>query len=253
MARKKIIDSNACKFSLFISGDNKETLDELTDNYQLKYGPMINKIIGIFCRMPRAVKKVFETTCNSEYKRLTKEISQANDDFHKKALEEEKNLYYEILRLINNGKYKISEEISANNIMKKIEIADGYLIIPADWIVVNQEQAKYCRYAAVLECKNSDRYNVPHFIYFNNCKYANQYTESLEKDFYKLCEKKWDRFSEIEKISNDSQLIPDPNNEGHYLNLDEYLQSPIIGLFSIEEQSKDEKKEYPFNAMIVRN
>ena len=48
MARKKIIDSNACKFSLFITGDNKEILDELANNYQLKYGPMINKIIKTF-------------------------------------------------------------------------------------------------------------------------------------------------------------------------------------------------------------
>ena len=56
MARKKIIDSNACKFSLFITGDNKEILDELANNYQLKYGPMINKIIKTFCRMPKPVK-----------------------------------------------------------------------------------------------------------------------------------------------------------------------------------------------------
>ena len=253
MARKKIIDSNACKFSLFISGDNKETLDELTDNYQLKYGPMINKIIGTFCRMPKSVKNVLETTCVSEYKRLTKELSHANDDFHKKALEEEKDLYYEILRLINSGKYEIPEVISADNTMKKIEIADGYLIIPSDWIVVNPEQAKSCRYAAVLECKNSERYNVPHFIYFNNYKYANEYTESLEKDFYKLCEKNWDRFSDIEKLSNDNQLRPDPEHEGQYLNLDEYLASPIIGLFSIEEENEDSNEEYPFGARIVRN
>ena len=253
MARKKKIYAKACKFSLFISGDNKETLDELTDNYQLKYGPMINKIIGTFCIMPKAVKKVFETTCISEYKRLTKELSLTNDDFHKKALEEEKDVYNEIFKLINNGKYEIIEEAAENNTMKKIEIADGYLIIPHDWIVVNPEYAKSCRYAAVLECRNSERYNVPHFIYFNNYKYAKQYTESLEKDFYKLCEKKWDRFSYIEKLSNDNQLIPDPDNEGNYLNLDEYLQSPTIGLFSIEEQNEDSTEDYPFNAMIIRN
>ena len=253
MARKKIIDSNACKFSLFITGDNKETLDELTDNYQLKYGPMINKIIETFCRMPKPVKKVFETTCISEYKRIIKELALTNDDFHKKASEEEKYLYNEILKLLNNGKYEIIEEVEENNTMKKIEIADGYLIIPSDWIVVNPEHAKSCRYAAVLECRNSERYKVPHFIYFNNYKYANQYTESFEKDFYKLCEEKWDRFSDIEKLSNDNQLISDPNNEGHYLNLDEYLQSPTIGIFSIEEQSEDSTDDYPFNAMIVRN
>lgn len=80
MARKKIIDSNACKFSLFITGDNKEILDELANNYQLKYGPMINKIIKTFCRMPKPVKKVFETTCISEYKRIIKELALTNNE-----------------------------------------------------------------------------------------------------------------------------------------------------------------------------
>lgn len=79
MARKKIIDSNACKFSLFITGDNKEILDEFANNYQLKYGPMINKIIKTFFRMPKPVKKVFETTCISEYKRIIKELALTNN------------------------------------------------------------------------------------------------------------------------------------------------------------------------------
>lgn len=70
MARKKIIDSNACKFSLFITGDNKEILDELANNYQLKYGPMINKIIKTFCRMPKLVKKYLKQPVFQNIKEL---------------------------------------------------------------------------------------------------------------------------------------------------------------------------------------
>lgn len=70
MARRKIIDSDSCKFSLDVSGDNKKTLDNLTANYMLKYGPMINKIIGTFCRMPDSIKKVIAKACLTEYKNL---------------------------------------------------------------------------------------------------------------------------------------------------------------------------------------
>lgn len=42
--------------------------------------------------------------------------------------------------------------------------------------------------------------------------------------------------SEYKRIIKELALT---NNEGYCLNLDEYLQSPTIGLFSIEEQSED--------------
>lgn len=252
MARRKIIDSKSCKFSLDVSGDNKEVLDELTTNYMLKYGPMINKIIGTFCRMPKGIRKVIEKTCLSEYNRLTEELAHIEEEFHRKPLEQERESYLEILRLINGGIYEIADETEEETSMKKIKLADGYLIIPADWIVVNPEQAENCRYAAVLECRNSTKYGVPHFIYFNNYQYGNQFTDTMEENFYSLCRKAWPKFAEIEELSNKNQLVPDPENKGQYLNAEAHLAAPIIGLFSIEEQGDRISGEPPYGAMIVR-
>lgn len=251
MARKRIIDSDSCKFSLNVSGENKKTLDNLTYNYGMKYGPMINKIIGSFCRMPNSIKKVIEHACLTELQNLNAELEQIPDGFHRQSLKEERDSYLEILKLINDGIYKISDENQEENGMKKIKLLDGYLIIPNDWIVVNPEKAEDCRYAAVLECRNSEKYDIPHFIYLNNCKYGNQYTPEMEEEFFSLCRKNWPRFSEIEELDRKNQLVPDPDNKFRFLNADAYLSAPIIGIFHIYEQG-DNIASYPYGAMIVR-
>lgn len=251
MPRKKIIDAKSCKFSLDVSGENKEILDELTTNYMLKYGPMINKIISTFCRLPKSVKKVIEKSCLTEYERLCKEIKLTEESFHRLPLEQERDTYLEILKLINGGIYEVIDE-KETSVMTKIKLVDGYLIIPDDWIVVNPEAAKNCRYATVLECRNSVKYGVPHFIYFSNLKYPRDYTKQMETDFFSLCQKAWPKFAEIKELSDTNKLIPYPENNGQYLNLEAHLAAPTIGLFHIEEQGERSYGEPPYGAMIVR-
>ncbi len=252
MARKKIIDSDSVKLTLDLSGDNKKVLDEITTNYMAKYGPTINKIIGVFCNMPKGIKKVIENVCVEQYKKLETQIAQTEEAFHKKPLEEERDTYLEILRLLNHGQYEIITENTEEEAMQTIELEDGYLIIPADWIVVNPERAKECRYAAVLECRNSAKFGVPHFIYLNNYRYGCDFTDEMESDFLSQCRKAWPKFKEIEELSNKNQLVPDPNNKGQYLNAEAHLAAPIIGLFSIEEQGENPFDKPPYGAMIVR-
>ena len=253
MARRKILDPNSTKFTLNVIGDNKEILDELTGNYMLKYGPMINKIIGTFCRMPKSTKKVIEKACIAEYERLTTEIEHTDvDSFHRAPLIQERDSYLEILRLLNGGTYELQEENEEKPKMKKIKLADGYLIIPSDWIIVNPEKAEDSRYAAVLECRNSVKYGIPHFIYFNNERYVSGYTERMRDEFFSLCKKAWPKFEEIQMLSEANQLVPDPENKGKYVNVEAHLAAPIIGLFHIGEQGSNICGEPPFGAMIVR-
>lgn len=252
MPRKRIIDSKSCKFSLDVSGDNKEVLDEITSNYNLKYGPIINKIISTFCLMPKSIKKVIEKACLNEYNRLTEELKNLTEEFHRQPLVQEQDFYMDILRLMNKGTYEFANEEPPEKTMKKIRLCDGYLLIPSDWIVVNPERAESCRYATVLECRNSKKYGVPHFIYLNNCQYGRDFTNDMERDFFNLCRKQWNKFTEIEELSNKNKLVPDPDNKGQYLNAKEYLAAPSIGLFSIAEQGDRSIGEPPYGAMIVR-
>lgn len=253
MARKRILDAKSCKFTLNVMGDNKEILDDLTENYMMKYGPMINKIIDTFCRMPKKIKKVFIKTCLAECERLAIEIEQTSEaSFHYEELKKDRNWYIEILKLMNGGKYESIEEKKEASSMIKIKMFDGYLLIPADWIVVNPESAEKCRYAAVLECRNHIQYGVPHFVFFNNYKYACDYTDYMEEEFFSLCRKVWPKFSEIQILSEKNALVPDPDNKGRYLNSEAHLAAPIIGLFHIEEHGDRAYGEPPYGAKIVR-
>ncbi|MCM1171703.1 MAG: hypothetical protein NC393_06195 [Clostridium sp.] len=253
MPRKRKKDYNSCKFTFDLAVENKQILDEITSNYNMKYGPMLNKILSTFCRMPSSIRKVIEKACVAEYKKLSNQIEQTEDAFYKAPLKLDRDFYADILNLINKGRYEFLEgEITEKNAMVKVKLAEGYLIIPADWIIVNPESAESCRYAAVLECRNSAKYGIPHFIYFNNFKYANEYTDTMEKDFYTLCREKWPKFAKIEELSEENQLVADPNNKGEYLNVEAHLKAPIIGLFSIKEQDENLYNEPPYGAMIVR-
>lgn len=107
MGRKRVLDTNSCKLTLYLTGDNKGILDNLTSNYKFKYGPMINKIIDTFCRMPEKNRKVIENICVSECEFITTLLKNTPDDlYHREALEREQNYYIEILNLINGAIYK---------------------------------------------------------------------------------------------------------------------------------------------------
>ena len=54
-------------------------------------------------------------------------------------------------------------------------------------------------------------------------------------------------------MNRKNQLVPDPEDPNQYLNMEAYLTSPIIGLFSIDEQGDSLTDEYPYGAMIVRS
>ena len=250
MGRKKILDLSAYKFTFNIEGDVKESLDDLTDQYHTKYGPMINIIIKALCIMPDKMKKAFISFCKAQIRDLNKQIATAGG-YEKQQLESEKKQYLEFARLINQGyEITVSEE---DNGMTEIEIQDGVLIIPKDWIIVNPEDAKNHRYAAVLECRNSSKYGIPHFVMFCDDKYANEYSNEFENEFKRLCRKAWSAFEEeVEK----KQLKLVQNEDGSYINGDKYLAAPTIGIFNIWE-SDDEHlaamdNEPPYGSMIVR-
>lgn len=254
MPRKKIIDSNSCKFTLNVSGDNKAILDEITKANNQKYGPTVNNIIHTLCLMPDSVKNAIQRTCLFEYDRLRDELLQTTDEYQRSQCEKEKECYATILRLTNKGRYDLPDENepATNPKMKSIELVNGYLLIPSDWIVVNPESSNKYRYAAVLECRNSKEYGIPHFVYLTDYKSSENYPKEMEQDFYDRCEKEWPNFSQIKELSDKNQLIPNPEKPNQYLNLEAYLKSPLIGLFAIPEQGERTNDNYPYDAMIVR-
>ena len=250
MGRRKISDMPSYKFSMDLSGDNKEAVDRTTENYGMRYGPFINLLIQTFCRMPKSMKKTFLDFCIVKCQELNEQILTAGA-MEKKELEKEKSRYLEVARILNDGCEINKNEVDNDPTMTKIAIKNGYLIIPRNWILLNPEQSKDCLFAGVVECRNSDKFGIPHFCFFTDKKYASDYDKAYTNRIDKLCCKKWPEFENV--IKNQVELIPDPEHKGQYLNEKEHLASPVIGHFSIlatDDELYD--ADPPCGAMIVR-
>ena len=102
MARKRILSLASYKFSMDLSGENKEAVDDATENYGMKYGPFINMLIKNFLRMPTGMKQAFTGFCISKCQELDKLLEVAGA-MEKKSIEMEKEQYLEIARIINGG------------------------------------------------------------------------------------------------------------------------------------------------------
>lgn len=250
MGRKKILDNNFKKISINVLGENVDIIERLTMNSGYKMSPLINKIIKTVCNMPDVQRRAIEQTCLKEYANINELLENTNEEFTRKKLIEDQEQLADMLWLMNGCSYKIDKKVISLNNMTRIELSNGYLIYPKEWIVTNPEEAEQCRYAIVLECKNSTIYQVPHFIYLTEYNFGECNTDDLREKIYDRCRKIWVRFSEIEELNEKNKLIPDPNNPNCYLNLKEYMKLPIINLFYVSEEGKND--EYPYGAMIVR-
>ena len=248
MGRRKLHDDDIYKFSLTIEDEIKNKLDHISENSSYRLGPLINHILRTFCLMKPKMKDTFIQFCINQTKQIDEQMKSAGL-YEKSELEIEKAHYQDIASIINDGNIVPINSLN----MKEIKIKDGILIIPNDWIIVNPNDAYKHRYAAVLECRNSIKYDIPHFILFCDYKYGKDYPDDLYDDFIKLCREKWPDFKE--KVE-DKQISPIKNANGTgYINAEKYLSAPTIGIFHIWENGDDyfkTNKEAPYGAIIVR-
>ena len=244
MGRKLLRELDSHRFSVDIGGNNKKMLDLLADRLNMKYSPTINHIISTFCVMTPEVKHAFLEFCSTQYTKISK-AQRCEGAFGTDFLEKQKEQYLEIAKLINDGK---ELSIKENEPMKKIKLKDGYLIIPSDWIVLNEDEGHLYSYAGVIECRNSEKYSIPHFVFLNEHKYGGDYTNSLYEKIHQMCIDTWPDFKEI--INRQVNPIPDPDLPGNYLNMNEFMSAPTIGYFHLPEST--ENKNPVCGAMIVR-
>lgn len=132
--------------------------------------------------------------------------------------------------------------------MKEIKMKDGKLIMPQDYIVLNPGDEGKCRLAYVLECRNSAKYGIPHFIYMTDLDGEGAY-DQLEKEMYPLCQDKWPQF-QAEVLNKKVEVIRDENN--HFVNAEEHLASPYPGIFRIYRDDEPEfQEDAPDGVMIL--
>lgn len=244
MGRKRIIDQDSYKFSMDLSGDNKVAIDRISSNYNLKYGPFFNMLVKTICRMAPKIRESFIDFCIAKCDEINNQIVGAGEN-EAKILNAEKNQYLEIAQLLNDG-IPVSYD-NTDPCLRKIPVKNGLLVIPKEWILLNQEDAENCLYAVVVECRNAAKYKIPHFVYFS----LRKYDVSMSDYINELCCEKWPGFHDV--IKAQVTLIPDPEHKGEYLNAQEHLASPVIGYFDIlatDDELFDD--DPPYGAVIVR-
>ena len=140
----------------------------------------------------------------------------------------------------------------AESVFRKIKLKDGYVKVPQYWIILGDPQkAMESRYAGVVEVKNGHRFDAPHFVFFSNIKYAEDYPDEMKNEILEQCVKEVPRFQEIierceylKKYASNRQ-----DDEG-------YMKGPEIGFFNIfEENDPSLREDYipPYACMIVRD
>ena len=248
MGRTPISVLKSYKFSMNIAGENKKAVDDMTFNYGMKYGPFLNFLIKKVCLMPDSMREFFIDACLRKCDELNEKI-ELSSDLEKKSYEQEKKSYLEMARIFNAGK-EITYSGKEDPSMAKYRMKDGYLIVPKEWIVLNPQFEGEYRFAGVVECRNSAKYDIPHFVFFTDTRYACDYDDYFRQTVQEWCIEKWPRFREI--IRQEVKLVSDPENPGKYLNAEEHLASPVIGLFHIL-RNDDElfDNNPPCGAMIV--
>lgn len=162
--------------------------------------------------------------------------------------------------------YRISEYfgVKAPDVrpgMKKVFLKEGYVIFPEDWIILPDvyDSPDKCLYAGVVESRNSEKYHIPHFVFFSDYKYGADYPANLADKVFERCAAVYPDFKRLYNMQLPTPDISRTDPEGLEL-MKKWQDAPEFGLFHIVE--KDDplywnqvtpNYEPPYGAMIVRS
>ena len=241
MGRKRIHDETTRRVSFEMLGTNYSSFENLVKSCDSRFGTLMNLFVDTFINISPQMKSDLSDFCRDQIEKLNIQKLDC-DNYHYQEIENDIAHYKNMYRLFNDGK-------DYTNIIS-IKMKQAHIEIPYNWLPVNLNEAKKCRYALVMECKHSTKLGIPHFIMFTN--HEGFVTNEIHKEFVDLCREKWSNF-EDEVLSKQVEPVYD-NNSGTILNSEEYDPSPAIGIFKIPVLNKDEesqKKKYPFEAVII--
>jgi len=244
---------NSQKFTIDLTDQNRDLLEEIKTDQRLPYGTTINILISTFCNVPLSVKKEFLDFIKLKLRNLYQQMDAAGE-FNFVDISEQAQSYLDIAKFFNNGIRYSAADIDAIPNMVKIPILNGTLICPVDVILINPEAAISSAYACIIECRNSHKYGIPHFVYFSNIPSVYEYDNTYEKTIYSECQKIYPRFDDI--LTKQVEPIYDPDHPGFLLNFCEWNQAPTIYFYDIYVQGDPKygpDYDPPLNIRIIRS
>lgn len=240
------------KFSFDLADENRKKLEKRKRQTRIPHGVTMNTMIDIFCGLPDELRTILNNATSNYVQTLSDQMDHAGE-FELANLTSLTKKSLDLLTFLNDGCPVSLESIKAKPRLKTIQIKDGIVIFPEDWIILNQDAAPGSMYAVVVEIRDMDGIRLPHFIYFSISKLKNMSNYEISQ-INQLCANASKLFQEAQK--RQVRLIEDPKNPGQYLNLEEYLASPEIGHFDLYEEGEHPLHQYdyepPYGARIIR-
>lgn len=212
---------------------------------------LINELVSTFTPLVPEVKKELAKYCADKYVDCIGELQKVSG-----YESQDIAILASQWKALSNYFYVNVEELPNTN-MQKIQLKDGYCIVPIDYVILGDVCGKpeECLYAGVVESRNSAKYGIPRFLFFCNTKYAREYTDELEAKVYKECEKV---FPEFKKYYN-MQINLSAEDEKDMFKVAKWDEAPCFGLFHLVEKgdpvywnSLSPNYNPPFGAMIIR-
>lgn len=197
--------------------------------------------------LPEDIRINLVNFCFSNLQLVHQKMESA-EPFERTELAVSSQKYADIITFLGGGTV-FDNTGSESEQMLSVHIKNGYVIYPANWITVNPEDAAECEYACVIECRNSAKYGIPHFLYLSH-SYPRYFSNAEITLINELCAAKSEAFRYA--LDHQVDLVNDPNHPGVYLNVEEHLAAPIIGHFSLANKAFLLPGETPpFGAMII--
>ena len=154
------------KLSIDLTDENAEALKNIKRDQHIAFGKTINALIELFCRIPADIKGVLLTFCKERIKELYQEMAQAGE-YETQMLMNNSQTYQKLATFLNYGRKISIDSIESKPKMQCIDMLNGSLICPIDYIILNSDDAESCDYASVGEVRN-DKFGVTHFVYFHS-------------------------------------------------------------------------------------
>lgn len=225
------------KVSIDFTEDAYQLLSERAQKIGVSNSVLVNFLVETFLGMSDTQKKWLVRFC---IERLRDENNKVvSNDFEIQERTRKIKQYSDIINFFA----KYDKTMVLEN-MDKIDMANGYIIYPEDWIVLDYQKPEWCEYAGVVSIRNNHVYNVPIFLFFSDTK-IKDLSKDEEEAIYRKCIGKYPDFRKILTM----QVTLAYDSEGNLLNGELWDKAPTIGIFQIAEYGKD--NVYPYGAMVV--
>lgn len=248
--------------SFDLTDENSKLLAEFSEKMDAPYSHVINYMLRIFLKLSPEIKKSMADFCTQKMTDICDNLDLMSD-FEKENAKNDMHHYQELAYFFYDAEFRPLYKKEKN--MKKIYLKKGYVIVPNNWIVLdNFSDPTENMFAGVVETRQpldgSKTFDAKHYLFFTNYQYGKHYPSNLADKVFDACVEKDADFKKIlnavvEPIypEGSPELLPNMLNEA------EYKSAPCPGLFHIVEKGDptywhQHNQDYvpPHGAMIIR-